>query len=1340
MSVGDAAAKTELVALVVWLQTFPGFTLNSRKPVTCDTVMDLLSTSSVARYVFCRPLKTKRHCISSLTLRLFGYREIWKVAESVCGEQDELSSPKADDVWTRLLALVSTRARPLLSGQDDDKSLSPPRLKSYVLSCLLDCAVQTTGLDLRKQYISRIMELPKPTQKTLMGMIEQRTGAKSKSTSGTPSKSSMKKSSSRSSASSATPGSTSRLAHSTAKIYGSAPRSTPPPPPPPPPLPSSSKDTTARHGSGTRRSSTSNNETPAKDSSRTVLIGTPYSTPPRRPTSSTNLDSAATTVAADTQVGGANFLSPATMESPQKLQNIVTELRQRNEQLQSVLDKYQERHDHMQNKVTQLEIQHRQHMLKHETDSLERLQDTKDEYTQKLAQLQSDLALAQQEADENKAAATELREAKDQLEEHQHQSKLLFETMEKLRRYKAKLEDFQDMQNQLKREQEAHARCIEDICRLEAQVATLEPIRRQVDDYKNRAIQAEVKLTESQEYLQRLEKANKEQSLTNEYLWKGAIIQKEHLEELQERIQQEVCSSSNKLVASTAERINPELQVELARLRSENVQLRSFAAKRQDDAVTNLEQELDDSKRMGEAYKKQFLTTKNTLALVNVELANTQQCLQVTTEELTTRSEDAEAKSRSLQSKVDQLTTDLDKSREQVLQAKENIRELEMQVQEYKAKYMEADNRASENQDNWKRAQKEVDDTNTELDTLSQQCQRLIRDLDDQKNRNKQLEEMQGRLGKDLQAANVELEDSHMKITELSRIKKDSDTRLKNLMEAKLKLQEQLDEETQQHQATRSESQRSLDATRAILLSQSKKEVNEVQDNMNRLLEDERRANRRKDDEYKREIAVINSKWNKKYQELEEQNVHLSREKLLAEQDSQQKIDYMKQEHQAEIEKLRQDVKSDRTNLIHQGQGVIENLKLELQQTKKDLQETNDLRKAAESARDEIEKLLRGKINSLKDKLEISAEETSDLIREKADLDHKWRAMEREHRKLLDDNDRFRRQLSGGFGDGHSQAQLERLQRECNDLLQENRSLKQNGFSAIIDDDAELSSYGRSRSTIAQVRREYEEKIEALTDEKRELVMKQSASFADVQKAEQRAWEREQENARLANELTSVRVELARYQQQRDGPENKSQNPEVSFMTAMEDEFTRSPLPGSIAAGSLSTHSRLGMGSFDNLEMPRSRSRSPSLSRAMQNRADHETALRHRISTLTGTPPRAPARAGNLPPSSYNVPTLDTNSPGLHSQSSEKVLSPTTRHDNVFNTRQDRFGGQYSSDPNRRHSASSDTSSYAKPSSSDTFGFRRSSPPASSMRASYDKIPSLMDDFEDHQSGRTEWR
>jgi hypothetical protein len=47
----DATARAELVQLVLWLQTFPGFALDSRKPVTSDSVMDLLSTSFVARYV-----------------------------------------------------------------------------------------------------------------------------------------------------------------------------------------------------------------------------------------------------------------------------------------------------------------------------------------------------------------------------------------------------------------------------------------------------------------------------------------------------------------------------------------------------------------------------------------------------------------------------------------------------------------------------------------------------------------------------------------------------------------------------------------------------------------------------------------------------------------------------------------------------------------------------------------------------------------------------------------------------------------------------------------------------------------------------------------------------------------------------------------------------------------------------------------------------------------------------------------------------------------------------------------------------------------------------------------
>jgi molybdopterin converting factor small subunit len=67
-----------------------------------------------------------------------------------------------------------------------------------------------------------------------------------------------------------------------------------------------------------------------------------------------------------------------------------------------------------------------------------------------------------------------------------------------------------------------------------------------------------------------------------------------------------------------------------------------------------------------------------------------------------------------------------------------------------------------------------------------------------------------------------------------------------------------------------------------------------------------------------------------------------------------------------------------------------------------------------------------------------------------------------------------------------------------------------------------------SGSTISQLRAEYEETIRLLNDEKRELVMKNSATISDLQRMEQRSWHLEDEICRLKEELTSAHLKIQR--------------------------------------------------------------------------------------------------------------------------------------------------------------------------------------------------------------------
>lgn len=85
-------------------------------------------------------------------------------------------------------------------------------------------------------------------------------------------------------------------------------------------------------------------------------------------------------------------------------------------------------------------------------------------------------------------------------------------------------------------------------------------------------------------------------------------------------------------------------------------------------------------------------------------------------------------------------------------------------------------------------------------------------------------------------------------------------------------------------------------------------------------------------------------------------------------------------------------------------------------------------------------------------------------------------------------------------------------------------------------------------STISQLRDEYEDTIRLLNDEKRELVMKNSATISDLQRIEQKSWQFEEEIFRLKEELTSAHLKIQRL-------ENYSEMQPLSDSTLMHQRF-----------------------------------------------------------------------------------------------------------------------------------------------------------------------------------------
>jgi chromosome segregation ATPase len=393
------------------------------------------------------------------------------------------------------------------------------------------------------------------------------------------------------------------------------------------------------------------------------------------------------------------------------------------------------------------------------------------------------------------------------------------------------------------------------------------------------------------------------------------------------------------------------------------------------------------------------------------------------------------------------------------------------------------------------------------------------------------------------------------------------------LTEAKGDLERELENEKQGREGDRIGAECSLNETREMLEAKAKSDLEELQTNMNLLLEDERASFRKKLEKAHAEYQDLKEKNLNEYEDLKRK---MTNGLEAAKADYEARIQHVKHEYTCEIERLKTEAEEDREKLLAKGKGMLRDSKgkadeiiRELEEELDDIKQTlSDLRKE----KDEYEHKTRAKVSSYKHKLQFSMSRINDLSGETEQLNEVISVMEREKTKLLEENERYRRQLGMRYGaDGKTQNQMEMLQKEFNAVLDENRSLKKriaasgsiHALGAISEEpgldfgDSEVKPYARggvSGSTLAALREEYEEQLQAMNDEKRELMMKNSAAVTDVQKAEQRSWELEKEVERLKQDVTSAQLALQRAELHLDDSKMEtSAINEKSFFSAKDD-------------------------------------------------------------------------------------------------------------------------------------------------------------------------------------------
>lgn len=1296
-------------------------------------------------------------------------------------------SPRQDGIsgndlmWSTLLRITTQRARPMPQQPEIVDEL---QRKLYVLGNLLDCAVQAPDKQLRRQYIGRIMGLPKHSQKTIMAMIEQRASGSKRHGSSAHKHSPSRSPRRNNTPSRIVPPSPSRQSrNSISSQQPTAPSSSAAGPLTPqlkPTLLCSAQ-------SAPQALAQLNCSNSAQQVAKTVVLscqpsrnGRQNTPPPRLPTSCTNENDKthpasrsagkhSTPMLPNTPVSpmrsalkkpnspsrghsvafspgsesgytperkrpnstdrgaAAPFLSPGSMESPNKVQSVMQLLHRKNESLKKALGEYQQRDEEHKKKTEQMEAEFKQRMMKVEAQSLDRIQSLQQEFETHKAELEEKLGKAQQEAEVNANAVHELAAAKEELEVMQHSKAVL---AEKLRKFKEKLAELQDVKEALQKEQVAHGHAVDEIVRLENEMQSLQPFKKQVEDYKIRAVEAEVKLVECQDYLRRMEQQMKDKSSENEYMFKDAFLQKEQMEELQRRIQEDTQYSTNQNddsgvygVGDGISELNPEIKQELIRLRNENLQLRAFQVKRSNDAVRHLEESLDESKRFVERYKHEYLSTKKSLAETKAALSESIQReanLQDDNMQWQDNFHELEQQCANIKHDLMECEKELERTKHSLQEAETQNERLRQEIQDWMKTSQENEVAATGHLEELQKTQKEFEETNERLQSAMETIEKLSADVETLETEIEDLTERQEVVDVELDKTAWELDNSRNKLAEKGRHVDELEKQIKRMQKQQDSLEADLEKERSIRKEESEVGQEALETTRHLLETKNRKDLEELQTNMNRLLEAERKAYRIKDEEASHMLMKSEKEWHEKYVELQERSASSLKH---SRQEAQERIDFIKKEYDLEMEKIRKESGESQDKLVRKGRQVLEEAKSkateEMQRLESECQDLENKNHRLEQEKEELDRLLKGKIVSLQQQLQFTSSQVEERTREADEYIDHIKKLEREKYKLSEENEQYRRQIGGRYGaDGKTHSQLEKLQKEYNSVVDENRKLKMQVNSrgdlllASISegDDAENGqSYrkngGVDRQALMELRKEYEERIEELNDEKRDLIMKNASAATDVHKAEKRAWEREDDISRLQQEITSLKLmlqradleteslssahqensekleEIARLQQenailklqleqteQNAGThtgtqsgllvENSAQSSGRSEslnkdMLAPKDATPATPprrTPGQIPSP--------GRGTGSPSKIPRS---SPSIDRAKKQKAVQEELIRNRFTSITGlrvSPPVATASRKSLSLGGSIIDTLPSNSLSSDSSSCDEYGPP----------------------------------------------------------------------------------
>ena len=396
-----------------------------------------------------------------------------------------------ETIWSTIATIVATKM-PQISSESDGASM--PEIQTFLLSALL-CFAVSESCPHRRTYIERIMGLPPHCQQVLRMIIEQGRSMNSplatRTNEQTPQKSGSKRNLEQA------------LSDDEEPTTMDRPTKQPSP---------------GDRSFDEYASAAVNQSWAADDSFASSAPSFPGYTPQRR----------------QSRLSVESLFSPTTIDST--LETLVAHLRKQNESLKQELATSQQREADLNHKVQENEVLFRKEMMKLESTSLQREEDARMAHSEECAALRLELEQVKTALETEQREHKELESVRDEMDLLQHTKEKLAETEEKFRICRQRIEQLGDVKEALTREEEAHSASVEECLRLQNELKTLQPLRRQLEDYKTRAVEAEVKLSECQADLKRMELVSGNLSSAQKEILQGAKIHKEEAEELRRRL------------------------------------------------------------------------------------------------------------------------------------------------------------------------------------------------------------------------------------------------------------------------------------------------------------------------------------------------------------------------------------------------------------------------------------------------------------------------------------------------------------------------------------------------------------------------------------------------------------------------------------------------------------------------------------------------------------------------------------------------------------------------------------------------------------------------------------